>query len=230
MASISLVNVRRARYPHRAGRAVEGFPTETLTEVRSFVADEAPNATPLISAIDEVLEGEPRFLSDGNRARKLVAATGPVGSTAIEGLMYAEGHESDGRTFSMVNVSIWISRANAYIPKAEHLMNRSMTGARRIEIRNLFYNVGLGNWDEIHKERGVSSATIFWGLPVSSTTLITPIGNQEGDITVPFYYGDWRDVLAVSGLDISASLKTTVMNAVQGHHATNRMELEAASN
>lgn len=221
---IALKNVRLADNAYSADRGW-GFSEDALLEARDLVAAESPDATPLIGAIEEAAQGVDIYKSAANAGRRLIVATGwskPGTAFPVEGLMYVEGRDFGRSTFATATVSQWVSAPGRFIPQAGHLRNRSMTSARVEDIRRLFYRKGIENWDEHHREQG--EASNFWGLPVDSNTQVQPIGNQERDIQVPFFFGDWRDMLAVSGLRIPAEKKALIIAAVGGQHASDRLE------
>ena len=222
--SITLHNVKVAESTYSAEQGW-GFTQEALHEARDLVLADAPNAAPLVAAIEEVAQSS-GCLSAEHHGRQLIAATGPRTSKQkyrpIEGLMYVEGRDFNDHTFDEAIISQWVSAPNRFIAKARHLRNGSMTESRADAIRRRFYEIGLDNWDTHWNERG--NGHRFWGLRVNSNTRVVPVGNQEGDIQVPFSCGDWRDMLAVSGLRIPTEKKALIIAAVAGSHAEARLE------
>lgn len=222
--SVALQNVRRASSTYGAEHG-DGFSEDALMEVRDLVITEAPDARPLIDAIEEAAQGVDIYRSVEHAGRRLIAAVDFTKTQVfrpIEGIMYVEGAELTQSTFGSAILSQWVSSPGRFISKARHLRNGSVTEDRADQIRRLFYNHGLENWDEHWRERG--KPVNFWGVPVNSNTVVTPVGNQEGDIQIPFSHGDWRDMLAVSGLRIPAERKALVMATVAGSHAEARLE------
>lgn len=222
--SISLQNVRRSSSTYGAEHG-DGFSEDALLEVKELVMAESPGATPLIDAIEEAAQGLNIYHSAEHYGRRLIAAvdfTKPQMLRPIEAIMYVEGSDFVRSTFDSADLSQWVSSPNRFIPGARYLRNNTMTRDRADRIRSLFYGHALDNWDEHWQERG--NASRYWGLPVTSNTRVTPVGNQEGDIQVPFSHGDWHDMLAVSGLRIPAEKKALIIATVAGAHAEARLE------
>lgn len=218
MAELRLCNV--AKVGEYGTPNIGAFSTEALEEVRQLVSTDAPDASPLMQALYETIEGVNVYHSAENHGRRLIAAVGPIKPFTIEGLMYTEGSELTAGTFALASVSTWISNTHRHIVGAQHLFNKTMTDERRDDIRTRFYRTGFGNWDKLYTGVGVSAQKIFWGLPVRGSTLITPVGNQIGDIRVPFRYIDWQDVLAATRMDVPAPLRELVMSTLANQHTT----------
>lgn len=218
MTHISMGNIQRKQ--RRGPEHHLAFTAEKLAAAQEAVVAEAPDAHGLAAALEEVIECgkvEPTV----EHYSGLVVATGDVEQGrkhAIEGLMFVEATDLQGHIATAATVSIWVARVDAYLPDADNLRNNAMTSQRAEQIRRKFYGTALSNVNEIYREPGQGSA--FFSLSTRSSTLITPVGNQDKDIQVPFHHGDWRDALRVSELDVADDLKQTVIASVMGHHAS----------
>lgn len=224
MSNLMVGNLRRKDHPSSVELA---FTPEVLAATQEKVEQDASDAGQLIDALGELIEVG-KIEGTEEHARGIVVATGNQtkdGKRAIEGLMYTEATEMhDGRIAAAASLSIWVAGVNEYLPDASYLRNRSMTTMRAQDIRRWFYGISITNVDETLSEPGQVQG--HFGLTTNSATIITPVGNQDGDIQFPFHHGDWRDALRVSELDIPPHLKQTVIASVMGHHATQQLEAQ----